>query len=86
VEAAAAVIADQVYDTAHFHAKALRKSRGGGIPGRHRGNDKAWRVYVTVRHGGWRLNYWQGPDKDGQERVEFSVIQKKEEKEKIYYD
>ena len=86
VEAAAAIIADHVHEQSHFHAKPLRESGGGTTPQRRRSNDKAWRVYVTVNHGGWRLNYWQGPDKDGQERIEFSVIQKHEDPEKIYYD
>jgi hypothetical protein len=86
VEAAAAIIVDHVHEQSRFHAKPLRASEGGDTEQRRRGNDKAWRVYVTVKRGGWRLNYWQGPDKDGQERIEFSVIQKKEDGEKIYYD
>ena len=85
VEAAAAIIADREHDKKSLHAKQLRESEGGGVPGRRRGEDKAWRIYITVSRGGWRLNYWKGPDPYalGRKRVEFAMMQLENEIPKV---
>ncbi|HLI09331.1 MAG TPA: hypothetical protein VKV40_22405 [Ktedonobacteraceae bacterium] len=85
VEAAAAIIADQIY-TGSFNLKQFRKSPGGGAPVHQRGQDKAYRIYVTTSHGGWRLNYWKGPNAEDRERIEFSVLQREGDKPRIDYD
>lgn len=87
-EAAAAVIADQAQKENDFKLKQFLESESRNSAQRTRGKDKAWRIHVTSNRGGWRLNYWLGPDSQSpdHERIEFSVIQKKEEEPKIYYD
>jgi len=78
VRTMAAVVADEAKNSKGFRLEQFRETIAGNSPQEIRASDQAgrWRVSLIMGGPAWRLHYWQIPDKQFGNVIEFQEVEK----------